>query len=66
MTFLVDGLHRAGISDVVTVEPVTGGLAALAGIATRREAPPVSSRPSPTRRTTTSSPRRPTCWPACT
>ena len=27
--------------DVVTVEPVTGGLAALAGIATREDAPPV-------------------------
>ncbi|WP_250003889.1 fructosamine kinase family protein [Actinoplanes sp. M2I2] len=39
--FLLDGLRRAGIRDVVTVEPVTGGLAALAGIATRRGAPPV-------------------------
>jgi hypothetical protein len=27
--------------DVVAVEPVTGGLAALAGIATRQDAPPV-------------------------
>ncbi|MGW4945646.1 fructosamine kinase family protein [Actinoplanes sp. NPDC004185] len=40
-TFLLDRLQRAGISDVVTVEPVTGGLAARAGIATRRDAPPV-------------------------
>ncbi|MEU8219328.1 fructosamine kinase family protein [Micromonospora taraxaci] len=39
--FLLDRLGRAGISDVVTVEPATGGLAALAGIATRREAPSV-------------------------
>ena len=40
-TFFLDRLHRAGIGDVVTVEPVAGGLAALAGIATRRDAPPV-------------------------
>ena len=40
-TFLLGCLQRAGIRDVVTVEPVTGGLAALAGIATRRNAPPV-------------------------
>jgi fructosamine-3-kinase len=39
--FLLDRLHRAGLHDIVTVEPVTGGLAALAGIATRRDAPPV-------------------------
>jgi len=39
--YLVNCLHRAGIRDVVTVEPVSGGLAALAGIATRRDAPPV-------------------------
>jgi fructosamine-3-kinase len=39
--FLLGTLHRAGIRDAVTVEPVTGGLAALAGIATRRDAPPV-------------------------
>ena len=40
-TFLLDCLHRAGMSDVDTVEPVTGGLAALAGIASRRDAPPM-------------------------
>ncbi|BCB83027.1 fructosamine kinase family protein [Phytohabitans suffuscus] len=40
-TFLLECLSRAGIHDVVTVEPATGGLAALAGIATRRGAPPV-------------------------
>src|SRR5688500_1678104 len=39
--FLLECLHRAGIRDVVTVEPATGGLAALAGTATRRDAPPV-------------------------
>ena len=40
-TFLLDRLRQAGIRDVDAVEPVTGGLAALAGIATRRDAPPV-------------------------
>ncbi|MEU4420137.1 fructosamine kinase family protein [Actinoplanes sp. NPDC024001] len=39
--FLLDRLHRAGMRDVVAVEPAEGGLAALAGIATRRDAPPV-------------------------
>ncbi|MEU5909207.1 fructosamine kinase family protein [Micromonospora sp. NPDC047527] len=38
---LLERLHRAGMRDVVAVEPVTGGLAALAGIATRRDAPAV-------------------------
>ncbi|WP_127504351.1 fructosamine kinase family protein [Actinoplanes solisilvae] len=38
---LLDRLHQAGFRDVVTVEPAAGGLAALAGIATRRDAPPV-------------------------
>ena len=38
---LAERLSRAGIRDVVTVEPVSGGLAALAGIAVRRDAPPV-------------------------
>ncbi|AGL20223.1 fructosamine kinase family protein [Actinoplanes sp. N902-109] len=38
---LTERLLRAGIRDVVTVEPVTGGLAALAGTAHRRDAPPV-------------------------
>jgi fructosamine-3-kinase len=39
--FLRERLHRAGMDDVLTVEPAAGGLAALAGIATRRDAPPV-------------------------
>lgn len=38
---LLDRVHRAGMHDVVRVEPVTGGLAALAGLAIRRDAPPV-------------------------
>ncbi|WP_431920156.1 fructosamine kinase family protein [Micromonospora wenchangensis] len=38
---LAERLARAGIGDVVSVEPVSGGLAALAGIAHRRDAPPV-------------------------
>ncbi|WP_433303347.1 fructosamine kinase family protein [Actinoplanes sp. CA-030573] len=40
-TFLRERLHRAGIGDVRSVTPATGGLAALAGIATRRDAPPL-------------------------
>ena len=40
-TFLLERLRQSGICDVVAVEPVTGGLAALAGIATRQDAPPV-------------------------
>jgi fructosamine-3-kinase len=40
-TFLRECLSRAGMGDVVTVRPAPGGLAALAGIATRRDAPPV-------------------------
>jgi fructosamine-3-kinase len=40
-TFLLECLSRAGMHDVVTVEPASGGLAALAGIAVRRDAPPV-------------------------
>ncbi|MCA2216393.1 fructosamine kinase family protein [Jidongwangia harbinensis] len=39
--YLLDRLHRAGMRDVLAVEPATGGLAALAGIATRRDGPPV-------------------------
>ncbi|GAB7045868.1 fructosamine kinase family protein [Catenuloplanes indicus] len=38
---LTERLTRAGIRDVVTVEPATGGLAAIAGIAHRASAPPV-------------------------
>ena len=40
-TFLLECLLRAGMREVVAVEPATGGLAALAGIATRRGGPPV-------------------------
>ncbi|XVV08735.1 fructosamine kinase family protein [Actinoplanes sp. CA-131856] len=38
---LTERLSRAGIRDVVTVEPVSGGLAALAGMASRDGAPPL-------------------------
>lgn len=38
---LAERLTRAGIRDVVAVEPVSGGLAAVAGVARRAEAPPV-------------------------
>jgi fructosamine-3-kinase len=38
---LAERLSQAGIHGVATVEPVTGGLAALAGIAHRDNAPPV-------------------------
>ncbi|MEU1249748.1 fructosamine kinase family protein [Micromonospora arida] len=38
---LLERLHLAGMREVVAVQPVTGGLAAVAGIATRRDAPPV-------------------------
>jgi fructosamine-3-kinase len=38
---LLERLHRSGMRDVVAVEPVTGGLAAVAGIGTRRDAAPV-------------------------
>ncbi|MDO3702433.1 fructosamine kinase family protein [Micromonospora sp. C28SCA-DRY-2] len=39
--FLLECLLHAGMRDVVAVEPATGGVAALAGIATRRDAPSV-------------------------
>ncbi|WP_229829990.1 fructosamine kinase family protein [Actinoplanes ianthinogenes] len=39
--YLLECVRRAGMLDVVAVEPASGGLAALAGIATRRDAPPV-------------------------
>lgn len=39
--FLLDRLHAAGLSDVTAVEPVEGGMAALAGLATRRSGPPL-------------------------
>lgn len=31
--FLLERLHAAGLTDVVAVEPATGGLAAIAGLA---------------------------------
>ncbi|WP_405425821.1 fructosamine kinase family protein [Micromonospora sp. NBC_00617] len=40
-TGLLERLLQPRMPDIVTVEPVTGGLAALAGIATRRDAPQV-------------------------
>ncbi|MEU1470020.1 hypothetical protein ABZ434_17525 [Streptomyces sp. NPDC005761] len=40
-SLLLDHLHRAGLHDVVSVTPAEGGVAALAGIATRRQGPPV-------------------------
>lgn len=38
---LLEKLHRAGMRDVVRVDEVTGGLAAVAGVAERRNAPPI-------------------------
>jgi fructosamine-3-kinase len=38
---LLDRLHAAGLRDVTAVEPVEGGMAALAGIATQRGGPPL-------------------------
>ncbi|MFG1913205.1 fructosamine kinase family protein [Micromonospora sp. NPDC048898] len=40
-TILLERLLEAGMHEVVTVQPVAGGLAALAGMVTRRDAPPV-------------------------
>jgi fructosamine-3-kinase len=40
-SFLLDRLHAAGLNDVTAVEPVEGGLAALAGLATRSSGPPL-------------------------
>ncbi|MEV7327506.1 fructosamine kinase family protein [Micromonospora sp. NPDC093244] len=40
-TLLRERLLRAGMREIVTVEPASGGLAALAGTATRRDGPPV-------------------------
>jgi fructosamine-3-kinase len=40
-SLLLDRLHAAGLSDVTAVEPVDGGMAALAGIATQRSGPPL-------------------------
>jgi fructosamine-3-kinase len=38
---LLDRLHSAGLTDVTSVEPVEGGMAAVAGIATQRSGPPL-------------------------
>ncbi len=38
---LLDRLHAVGLGDVTAVEPVEGGLAALAGVAARRDGPPL-------------------------
>lgn len=38
-SLLPDRLHAAGLSDVTAVEPVEGGMAALAGVAARRGEP---------------------------
>jgi fructosamine-3-kinase len=40
-SLLLDRLHAAGLNDVTAVEPVEGGMAALAGIADRRGGPPL-------------------------
>ncbi|MFJ6215566.1 fructosamine kinase family protein [Streptomyces sp. NPDC092296] len=40
-SLLLDRLRRAGLTDAVSVTLAEGGVAALAGIATRREGPPV-------------------------
>lgn len=40
-SLLLDRLHAAGLTDVTAVEPVEGGMAALAGLATRRDGPPL-------------------------
>ncbi len=39
--FLLERMHKAGMADVIAVTPAPGGLAALAGIATRRDGPSV-------------------------
>ncbi|GAA1641931.1 fructosamine kinase family protein [Actinoplanes couchii] len=41
MSVLAERLSRAGIHDVVTVSPLSGGLAAIAGTAHRSNGPPV-------------------------
>ena len=40
-TVLLERLHAAGLDDVAAVEPAQGGMAALAGLATRRDGPPL-------------------------
>ncbi|WP_026085490.1 fructosamine kinase family protein [Streptomyces viridosporus] len=41
MSFLLERLHAAGLTDVVAAEPATGGLAATAGLARRGDGTPV-------------------------
>jgi len=43
-TLLLECLHRAGMRDIVTIEAATGGVAALAGTATRRDASSVFAK----------------------
>ncbi|MFE5208913.1 fructosamine kinase family protein [Streptomyces sp. NPDC056600] len=40
-SILLDRLHDAGLTDVTSVEPVEGGMAAVAGLAVRPGAPPL-------------------------
>jgi fructosamine-3-kinase len=40
-SLLLDRLHGAGLTDVTAVEPAEGGMAALAGIASRPDRPPL-------------------------
>lgn len=40
-TLLLDRLHNAGLRDVTVVEPVEGGMAALAGVATQHQDRPL-------------------------
>ncbi|WP_238995450.1 fructosamine kinase family protein [Streptomyces cyaneogriseus] len=58
-SFLLERLHAAGLTDVVAVEPATGGLAAIAGVARRRDGTSVFVKAFGERRRTMSSPRRP-------
>src|SRR5688572_117723 len=37
ISLLSDRLHRAGIADIVSIEPATGGLAATSGLALRSD-----------------------------
>jgi fructosamine-3-kinase len=39
-SLLLDRLHQAGFGDVAAVEPVSGGMAAFAGVGRRRSGPP--------------------------
>ncbi|MEH1130407.1 hypothetical protein [Micromonospora sp. CPCC 206061] len=64
-SFLLECLLRAGMRDVVTVEPATGGLAALAGVATRRDAPPVFANAFADAPADEVFVTRPKGWPPC-